>query len=80
MEENDRRNLVERFLRRCVTYANESIRRKSERGVSEEEIAKWVVYRDFTLHAADEVASGDLDSWLEDGPVDFKPGNQDSDS
>lgn len=80
MEENDRRNLVERFLRRCVTYANESIRRKSERGVSEEEIAKWVVYRDFTLHAADEVASGDLDSWLKDGPVDFKPGNQDSDS
>ena len=80
MEENDKRNLVERFLRRCVTYANESIRRKSERGVSGEEIAKWVVYRDFTLHAADEVASGDLDSWLEDGPVDFKPGNQDSDS
>tara|TARA_Y100001978_G_C23699177_1_gene439653 strand:+ start:2379 stop:2621 length:243 start_codon:yes stop_codon:yes gene_type:complete len=80
LEENDRRNLVERFLRRCVTYANESIRRKSERGVSGEEIAKWVVYRDFTLHAADEVASGDLDSWLEDGPVDFKPGNQDSDS
>ena len=52
MEENDRRILVERFLRRCVTYANESIRRKSDRGVSEEEIAKWVVYRDFTLHAA----------------------------
>ena len=50
------------------------------RGASEEEIAKWEVYRDFTLHAADEVASGDLDSWLEDGPVDFEPTNQDSES
>ncbi len=80
MEENEKRNLVERFLRRCATYANESIRRKTDRGVDEEEIAKWIVYRDFTLHAAEEVAAGDLDSWLEDGPVDFEPGNQDSES
>ncbi|DAC46764.1 MAG: hypothetical protein CMA62_02735 [Euryarchaeota archaeon] len=80
LDEIERRNLVERFLRRCVTYANESIRRKSKRGQSEDEIEKWIIYRDFTLHAAEEVAAGDLDSWLEDGPVDFEPGNQDSES
>ena len=66
MDADERRNLVERFLRRCVTYANESIRRKSNRGEDEENIAKWIIYRDFTAHAAEEVAAGDLDSWLEE--------------
>ena len=79
MESDQRRDLVERFLRRCVIYANESIRRKRKRGEDEETIAKWAFYRDFTEHAAEEVAAGDLDSWLEDGPVDFEPDDQDSD-
>ena len=79
MEANQRRDLVERFLRRCVTYANESIRRKRKRGDDEETILKWTIYRDFTAHAAEEVAAGDLDTWLEDGPVDFEPEGQDSD-
>ena len=52
MEANQRRDLVERFLRRCVTYANESIRRKRKRGEDEETILKWTIYRDFTAHAA----------------------------
>ena len=64
MEANQRRDLVERFLRRCVTYANESIRRKRKRGEDEETILKWTIYRDFTAHAAEEVAAGDLDSCL----------------
>ena len=78
MESDQRRDLVERFLRRCVIYANESIRRKIKRGEDEETIAKWTVYRDFTEHAAEEVAAGDLVSWVEDGPVDFEPDAQDS--
>ncbi|MBK70794.1 MAG: hypothetical protein CMB53_05320 [Euryarchaeota archaeon] len=73
MNQDSRREIVERFLRRCVKYADESIRRKRQRGDSEEEISKWVAYRDFTAHAVDEVASGDLDSWLEDGPVSYDP-------
>ena len=79
MKSDQKRDLVERFLRRCVIYANESIRRKRKRGEDEETIVKWTVYRDFTEHAAEEVAAGDLDSWLEDGPVDFEPDDQDSD-
>ncbi len=31
-----------------------------------ETLAKWQAYRDFTEYAAEEVASGDLDTWLED--------------
>ena len=61
-----RRKLVEAFLQRCVTYANASIERRQQRGDDGAEIAKWVAYRDFTEHAVGEVASGDLDSWLED--------------
>ena len=73
MSQDSRREIVERFLRRCVKYADESILRKRKRGDSEEEISKWVAYRDFTEHAIEEVASGDLDSWLEDGPVSYEP-------
>ena len=62
----ERRKLIELFLRRCVTYADASIERKKKRGDDEEVIAKWQSYRDFTEHAAEEVASGDLDTWLED--------------
>mgnify|MGYP001159489674 FL=1 len=62
----ERRELIETFLRRCVTYADASIERKKKRGDDEEIIAKWQAYRDFTEHAAEEVASGDLDTWLED--------------
>ena len=58
MESDQRRDLVEKFLRRCVIYANESIRRKRKRGEDEETIAKWTVYRDFTEHAVEEVAPG----------------------
>lgn len=61
-----RRKLVEAFLQRCVTYANASIERRQQRGDDEAEIDRWVAYRDFTEHAVREVASGDLDSWLED--------------
>tara|TARA_B100001559_G_scaffold28889_1_gene22326 strand:+ start:549 stop:752 length:204 start_codon:yes stop_codon:yes gene_type:complete len=62
----DRRLLVTSFLRKCVTYANDSIKRKRDRGDSEEEIEKWENYRDFTEHAVMEVSNGELDEWLEE--------------
>ena len=62
----DRRSLVTSFLRKCVTYANDSIKRKRDRGDSEEEIEKWENYRDFTEHAVMEVSNGELDELLEE--------------
>ena len=62
----DRRSLVTSFLRKCVTYANDSIKRKRDRGDSEKEIEKWETYRDFTEHAVMEVSNGELDEWLEE--------------
>ena len=62
----ERRSLVVSFLRKCVTYADDSINRKRERGASEEEIEKWENYRDFTEHAVMEVSNGELDEWLEE--------------
>ena len=62
----ERRSLVVSFLRKCVTYANDSINRKRDRGDSEEEIEKWKNYRDFTEHAVMEVSNGELDQWLEE--------------
>jgi len=66
MDVDERRRLVELFLRRCVIYADASIERKKQRGEDEDAIAQWQAYRDFTEHAVEEVASGDLDTWLED--------------
>ncbi|MFL2973237.1 MAG: hypothetical protein ACJZ4Q_06115 [Candidatus Thalassarchaeaceae archaeon] len=66
MSIEERRNLVVSFLKKCVKYANDSIDRKTERGVKEEEISRWSAYRDFTEHAVMEVSRGDLDSWLEE--------------
>ena len=68
MDVDERRRLVEAFLRRCVIYADASIERKKQREGEEDDIAQWQAYRDFTEHAAEEVASGDLDTWLEDDP------------
>ena len=38
---DERRKLIEVFLRRCVTYADASIERKKKRGDDEKVIAKW---------------------------------------
>ena len=66
MDKNKRREVVQLFLERCVTYANASIERKMERGDEKSEIDKWIAYRDFTEHAIKEIEAGDLDAWLED--------------
>ena len=66
MDLEERRSLVTSFLRKCVTYADDSIKRKRDRGDSEEDIGKWETYRDFTEHAVMEVSNGELDQWLEE--------------
>lgn len=66
MDKKKRREIVQLFLERCVTYANASIKRKMERGDEDSEIDKWIAYRDFTEHAIKEIKSGELDTWLED--------------
>lgn len=55
---------VIKFLRNCVEYADASIARKEKRGDSEDVIAQWHTYRDFTQHALEEVENGDLDRWF----------------
>lgn len=67
----DEKNSIIKFLDRCVAYANDSIKRKRERGESETEINRWEVYRDFTAYASDEVSRGDLDDWFDENEEKF---------
>jgi len=70
---SQRREIVSRFLRRCVTYADASIDRKKSRGEDEQDILNWENYRQFTSFSASEVESGELDTWLEDGDYESEP-------
>ena len=63
MDEDEKEHVL-RFLRRCVSYADESIERKIERGESDDVIAQWKAYREFTAYAASEVQRGDLNDWF----------------
>jgi len=73
MDINQRREIVSRFLRRCVMYADSSIERKKSRGEDSLEISNWENYRQFTSFSASEVESGELDTWLEDGDYRSEP-------
>ena len=73
MDISQRREIVSRFLRRCVTYADASIERKKSRGADSSEISNWENYRQFTSFSASEVESGELDTWLEDGDYQAEP-------
>ena len=75
MDPSERREIVSRFLRRCVTYADASIERKKSRGDDEKDISNWEIYRQFTSLSASEVESGELDTWLEDGDYESEPDN-----
>ena len=75
MDQSERREIVSRFLRRCVTYADASIERKKSRGDDEKDISNWEIYRQFTSLSASEVESGELDTWLEDGDYESEPDN-----
>jgi len=72
----ERRKLVERFLRRCITYSNASIERKEGRREDRQDVDKWIAYRDFMEITVKELVSKELDSWLEDGPVSYEPGEK----
>ena len=67
MDIAQRREIVSRFLRRCVTYADASIERKKSRNEDPLDISNWENYRQFTSFSASEVESGELDTWLEEG-------------
>ena len=53
------------FLRRCIEYADSSMKRKEERGDDSEIIAEWKAYRNYTQYALEEIEKGDLDHWFE---------------
>ncbi len=59
----DRKAVVLEYLKRCNTYAQESITRKRERG--EEQLTEsWKSYIDFNDHAIEEIKNGTLDHWF----------------
>ncbi len=64
MNNASKQNVIQ-FLERCIVYADESIQRKKERGEEEEEISRWIAYRDFTAYASEEVSRGELDDWFD---------------
>ncbi|MCS5534059.1 MAG: flavin reductase [Candidatus Poseidoniaceae archaeon] len=61
----DKKEIVADFLRRCITYSDESITRKKARGETEE-ISAWQSYRDFTAYSLKEIYTGELDDWFEE--------------
>lgn len=73
MDIAQRREIVSRFLRRCVTYADSSIERKKLRNEDPSDISNWENYRQFTSFSASEVESGELDTWLEEGDYRAEP-------
>ena len=58
------KDVVVRFLTRCNSYAEESIKRKKERGEIDE-ISVWESYIKFNQHAIDEIIDGTLDEWFQ---------------
>lgn len=61
-----RRRAVLDFLRRCLAYAEEAIKKKEKSGDDADGLAKWLAYHDYTLYAVDEVERGELDHWFTD--------------
>ena len=59
----DRKEVVLEYLKRCNTYAEDSITRKTERG-EEEQIESWKSYIQFNDHAIEEIKNGTLDNWF----------------
>ena len=73
MDIDERRKVVSRYLRRCVTYSDASIARKVKREEDPTEIARWQAFREFTAFSATEIESGALDTWLTDEEGDPPP-------
>ena len=52
------------FLRRCIVFADASMKRKEERGDDSNIIDEWKAYRNYTQYALEEIEKGDLDHWF----------------
>jgi flavin reductase (DIM6/NTAB) family NADH-FMN oxidoreductase RutF len=64
------RHVVERFLKRCMAYAESSIARKKGRG---EDVSSWAAYLEHTSFALAEVEQGRLDAWITEEEIDVEP-------
>ena len=64
LREQQKKDAVADFLRRCIEYADEAIAKKTQSGDDSEELAKWLAYRDYTDYALKEVESGELNHWF----------------
>tara|TARA_B100001750_G_C15381623_1_gene532738 strand:+ start:201 stop:398 length:198 start_codon:yes stop_codon:yes gene_type:complete len=64
MDQEQRKEIVKDFLRRCIEYADDTIARKTESGDDPDGLAKWVAYRDYTAYAIKEIDNGDLNDWF----------------
>ena len=53
------------FLRKCIDYADASIKRKEERGDDASIISEWHAYRNYTQYALEEIEKGDMNHWFE---------------
>ena len=85
MDKNEEiKNNIVQFLRLCINYTNDSLKRKSKRlenltreeiEVAMVEIEKWENYKQFTEYTIKELLNGELDEWITrlDDP-EFNPG------
>jgi hypothetical protein len=64
LSEQQKKDAVVDFLRRCIEYADETIAKKTQSADDPEELAKWLAYRDYTDYALKEVESGELNHWF----------------
>ena len=64
LREQQKKDAVADFLRRCIEYADETIGKKTQSGDDSEDLAKWLAYREYTDYALKEVESGELNHWF----------------
>ena len=76
MKIEEKRELVASFLEHCIAYSDASILRKKERGNDIKEIDKWLAYRNFLRITVKEIMSEELDSWLEEKDISYRPGEK----
>ena len=64
---------IVQFLQLCITYSNDSLKRKSEWKLNldgedldeiNNEIEKWKNYVEFTEYTIKEISNGELDHWI----------------
>ncbi len=64
LNEQQKKDAVADFLRRCIEYADETIAKKTQSADDPEGLEKWLAYRDYTDYALKEVEAGDLNHWF----------------